>query len=77
MPVPASPDRHPLNVYLSTTAADGLRAFADAQRVSVSALIEALGRAIAEADADQPPVWLRNAARQASLIDSERRRRGR
>jgi hypothetical protein len=75
--VPAAPDRRPLNVFLSQEAFDGLREFADAQHVTVSALIEAIGRVLSTVDETRIPPLLRRAVQEAREIDIERRRRPR
>ena len=62
---------------LSPTAHDGWRLFARSRGVSVTALMEAIGRRLG--DLDQPeaklPPLLREAVAEAREIDDDRRRR--
>lgn len=75
--MPASADRQPLNAYLSEEAYEGWRLFAASQRVTVTALLEAIGTVLVDVDEVRPPVWLRKVVRDAAAIDRDRRSRKR
>lgn len=68
-----------LTAVLSDQAYNGWRLFAASRGVSVSGLTEALGHLLD--DLDQPenrlPQLIREAVREARMIDDDRRRRGR
>lgn len=71
-------DRPQLGVYLSAVAQEGWKRFAEEQGVTVSALIEAIGRQLASIDEHtRLPDFLRSAVREARSISAERRERGR
>lgn len=71
--------RRSIGAYVSPQARDGWRLFAASRGVSVSALLEALGVALAELDEPErrlPPL-VREALQEARVIDARRRRRDR
>lgn len=67
-------DERRLGARLSDEAADGWHQFADLHGVSVSALLEAFGRALAAAVEGREP-RLAEVVDEARVIDTERRKR--
>lgn len=64
------PGKRQLNVFVSEESFEAWRRFADEHGVSVTALIEAIGRTLP----DKPSGFLAEAVREARRVDSERRR---
>lgn len=75
--VPAPVERRKLNAYVTDDAFNGWRNLADTHHVTVSGMVEALGRLMASVDEQRPPAWLRNVMRDAASIDVENRSRPR
>ena len=61
-----------VNVWVSEEAFENLRAFADEHGITVTALLEALGRSLPPA---RTPRWLAEVIAEARRVDAERRRR--
>lgn len=67
------PGKKQLNVFVSEESFQAWRRFADAQGVSVTALIEAMGLELATVDRLSPT--LRSLVVRARQVDAERRRK--
>lgn len=67
------PGKKQLNVFLTEESFHEWRAFCDEHGVSVTALIEAIGRALPELPA-RPSGFIADAIREARRVDSQRRR---
>ena len=67
------PGKKQLNVFVSEESFQAWRRFADAQGVSVTALIEAVGLELASVE--RPSPTLRSIVARARQVDTERRRK--
>ncbi len=65
-------DKKAINIALDLTTWEAMNAVADAEGVTIAALVEAFGRAIAS---DQKPPMLPRFVAEARAVMSERRRR--
>lgn len=64
-----------ITIRLDEAAHDGIKLFCQAQGVTVTGLVNALGEEASTVDERRLPGWLRQLVARGRVIDAERRRR--